>query len=120
MSPAATMTDKEQETKPEAASEAVEEKVVDKEAAEAKKAAEAVTSYRAEKESNNVADAVAAEQSLPAVEPKKGSTFAGEISKDDLTAVMEECDLVKEDAEALLKRADGSLQKAVEFFLADQ
>ena len=27
---------------------------------------------------------------------------------------MEECDLIKEDAESLLKRADGSLQKAIE------
>lgn len=93
-------------------------KNLDKEAARAKKEQEAVTDYHFEKESRNIAAATEAFNSLPPLEPKKASAFTGKIADEDLAAVMEECDLIKEDAEALLKRADGSLQKAIELYIS--
>ena len=89
---------------------------LDAEAAKAAKAAEAVTDHVAEREGGDIASAVEAEQSLPEYKPKEGS-FTGSITAEDLAVVMEECDMSKDDADTLLKRADGSLEKALELFV---
>ena len=89
---------------------------LDAEAAKAAKAAEAVTDHVAEREGGDMASAVEAERSLPVHKPAE-SSFTGSINPDDLAVVMDEFDMSKDDADALLKRADGSLEKALELFV---
>jgi hypothetical protein len=89
------------------------------EALKAKKAAEAVTDHHSEREGSDMASALAAERSLPVFEPKE-ITFTGTISSDDMAAIMEECDMTKEEADALLKRAGGNLEQALELFVTAQ
>ena len=96
---------------------AAEEEELDAEALKAKKAAEAVTDHISEKEGGDLASAVEAERSLTLHKPKE-SAFKGTINAEDLAVVMDECDMSKEDADALLKRGYGSLEKSLELFVA--
>ena len=103
-------------TKKESEEEKEESSKLDAEAAKAAKATEAVTDHVAEREGGDIASAVEAEQSLSEYKPKE-SSFTGSINAEDLAVVMEECDMSKDDADTLLKRADGSLEKALELFV---
>ena len=95
---------------------AAEEEELDAEALKAKKAAEAVTDHISEKEGGDLASAVEAERSLTLHQPKE-SAFTGTINAEDLAVVIDVCDMSKEDADALLKRGDGSLEMALELFI---
>lgn len=101
--------------------ESEKRKKVDKDAAKAAKATEAVTDYHFEKESRNIQAATEAMNSLPTVESKKAAaTFTCTIADEDVTSIMEECDLAREEAEPLLRKAEGSLQKAMEIFVSGE
>ena len=90
----------------------------DKDAAKAAKATEAVTDFHFEKESQNIQAATEAMNSLPPVESKKAaSSFTGELAAEDVNVLMEECDMAREEAEPLLRKAEGSLQKAMDIFV---
>jgi hypothetical protein len=87
-------------------------------AAKARKAAESVTDFHIEKEIA-MKDAVAAVQALGTSDSakKKENLFDGEIKAADVTTLVEECDMSKEQAERCLRQNQGVLAMAITSYL---
>jgi len=87
-------------------------------AAKARKAAESVTDYHIEKEIA-MKDAVAAVQALGSSDSakKNENLFDGEIKAADVTTLVEECDMSKEQAERCLRQNQGELATAITSYL---
>jgi len=88
----------------------------DKESAKARKATESITNYHMEKEID-AAKAAAAVAQLGSSKKKAEDDFSGEIKGTDVAIIVDECDLPKDTAEKLLKKAGGDLKTALESFL---
>ncbi len=94
------------------------EKKVDREAAKARRAAESVTDYKHEKEIDlhKAAAAVAALSSSSA--GKSEVLFDGALAEAEVTTLMDELDLPREQAEKFLRRNGGNLAQALGAYLA--
>ena len=94
-------------------------KKIDKEAAKARKAAESVTDYKAEKEIDlkKAAAAVAALSSNTAALKNEG-LFQGDLVDTEVATIMDELDFDRENAEKFLRRNGGNLVQAVGLYLA--
>jgi len=89
------------------------------EAAKARKAADSVTDFHIEKEID-LKKAVAAVAALgnSEIAKKDSNLFDGEIKAADVTALVEECDMSKEQAEKFLRQNQGVLATALKSYLA--
>jgi hypothetical protein len=94
-----------------------QEKKVDREAAKARRAAESVTDYKHEKEIDlhKAAAAVAALSSSSS--GKSEVLFDGALVEADVTTLMDELDLPREQAEKFLRRNGGNLAQALSAYL---
>jgi hypothetical protein len=89
------------------------------EAAKARKAADSITDFHIEKEID-LKKAAAAVAALGASETSKknnANLFMGEINAADVTTLVEECDMSKEQAEKFLRQNEGSISKALVAYL---
>ena len=82
------------------------------------RAADAVTDYHEEKE----ADATKAQAALDAVSSSSSASvkelFKGNLTPEDVSLIMDECDLTKEMATQLLQEHEGSTILALKAFIA--